>query len=193
VVPVRFYEFADESEASAYAIADNKLSEIAEWDEEKLGEIFAELAQTDESLLRETGFDSGEIERLIAETSGGLVGEDPGPGEPPLNPVSRLGEVYELGPHRLMCGDSTNAEHVARLMNGERATLLSTDPPYCVDYTGMDRFTTANRAAKTGPMCIARSTSRTWASSWTRCSKRCCRTCSTTRRRTCGTRTCSSR
>jgi hypothetical protein len=61
-------------------------------------------------------------------------GTDPGPEEPPKNPVSRRGEVYELGPHRLMCGDSTDAEDVRHLVGDARATLMATDPPYLVDY-----------------------------------------------------------
>ncbi len=140
LVPVRFHEFTDDAEAAAYAIADNKLSEIAEWDEDQLGQIFAELKAVDEALLMETGFGAHEIDELIREaTGGGAGGEDPGPTEPPLDPVSKLGEIYELGPHRLMCGDSTSADHMKQLVDGETAALLSTDPPYCVDYTGMDR------------------------------------------------------
>jgi ParB-like chromosome segregation protein Spo0J len=96
LVPVRFHEFTDESEAAAYAIADNRLSEIAEWDEVQLGQIFAEMKQLDDALLAETGFDAGEIDRLIHEAESGGVGEDPGPAEPPLNPVSRTGELYEI-------------------------------------------------------------------------------------------------
>jgi DNA modification methylase len=140
LVPVRFHEFTDEAEAAAYAIADNKLSEIAEWDEQMLGEVMQEIRALDDKLLRETGFDGDEIDRLIREAGGAdLVGEDPGLSEPPLVPVSKPGDSYELGAHRLMCGDSTSAEHVKRLLDGEIAALLSTDPPYCVDYTGMDR------------------------------------------------------
>jgi DNA modification methylase len=67
------------------------------------------------------------------------VGEDPGPLEPSVNPVSERGQIYQLGPHRVMCGDSTSAADMARLLGGEVASLLSTDPPYCVDYTGKDR------------------------------------------------------
>ncbi|MFT3838957.1 MAG: DNA methyltransferase [Myxococcaceae bacterium] len=138
LVPVRFHEFADESEAAAYAIADNRLSEISEWDDEKLGEVFAELRRIDESLLLETGFGAKEIDRLIRDVSGG-AGEDAGPTEPPVNPVSKLGELYQLGPHRLLCGDSTNTTDVAKLLNGERAVLMATDAPYLVDYDGEDR------------------------------------------------------
>jgi site-specific DNA-methyltransferase (adenine-specific) len=110
LVPVRFHEFVDEAEAAAYAIADNKLSELAEWDEQKLGEIFAEIKLADEALLAETGFGAREIDQLIREAAGpDLVGEDPGPTEPPTNPVSRPGEIYALGPHLLMCGDPTTS------------------------------------------------------------------------------------
>jgi DNA modification methylase len=135
LVPVRFHEFADESEAAAYAIADNRLSEVAEWDDEKLGEVFAELQRLDASLLAETGFSAKDIDRLIREVSGAGEGEDPGPTEPPSNPVSKLGEMYQLGPHRLMCGDSTVSTDVAKLLDGQRAVMMATDPPYLVDYT----------------------------------------------------------
>jgi DNA modification methylase len=147
LVPTRFVEFTDEAEASAYAIADNKLSEIAEWDEVALAEVLAEIRALDEKLLLETGFDSAEIDRLIREASGtDTVGEDPGPTEPPLNPVSRLGQIYQLGPHRLMCGDSTKQDDVLLLMNGERAVLCATDPPYLVDYDGTNHPQSFERA-----------------------------------------------
>src|SRR5207244_1662210 len=58
---------------------------------------------------------------------------------PPEEPVSQPGELYSLGPHRLLCGDSTNPEDVSRLMGGEKAALCATDPPYVVDYTGKER------------------------------------------------------
>ena len=60
----------------------------------------------------------------------------PGPEEPPEDPVSRLGDLWLLGDHRLLCGDSTNAEDLARLMGDAKASLLATDPPYLVDYQG---------------------------------------------------------
>ncbi|MBN1458344.1 MAG: DNA modification methylase [Armatimonadetes bacterium] len=64
---------------------------------------------------------------------------DPGPGEPPENPTTQPGDLWLLGEHRLLCGDSSSAPDMDRLLAGERAALLSTDPPYCVNYTGADR------------------------------------------------------
>ena len=56
--------------------------------------------------------------------------------EIPEEPVSKTGDLYLLGEHRLLCGDSTNPENVQRLMHGKRASLMATDPPYLVDYQG---------------------------------------------------------
>ncbi len=137
-VPVRYVDL-DPADAHLLALADNKTSEIAEWDDAALGKILDELRGQDIDLLDGTGFTDSEIRKLIDGATGAGAGEDPGAGEPPLNPESQPGEIYELGPHRLMCGDSTNAEHMEQLLDGEVAALLSTDPPYCVDYTGMDR------------------------------------------------------
>jgi DNA modification methylase len=65
--------------------------------------------------------------------------DDPGPTEPPEKPITRPGDLWLLGDHRLLCGDSTKPEDLAHLMAGERAKLLSSDPPYCVEYTGDNR------------------------------------------------------
>ena len=61
--------------------------------------------------------------------------------EPPKEAVTKKGDLWILGNHRLLCGDSTSDEDVARIMNGEKASLFATDPPYCVDYTGANRPT----------------------------------------------------
>jgi len=100
------------------------------WDLTKLSEVLTGLDANGYDLTL-TGFDIQELEDLLTN-----VGPDPDENipEPPANPESKLGEVYELGPHRLMCGDATNAEHVATLMAGERAVACVTDPPYSVNY-----------------------------------------------------------
>jgi DNA modification methylase len=134
-VPVRFVEL-DPVDAHLLALADNKTSELADWNDELLGKLLSDLRAEDVDLLTGTGFTDAEIHRLVDGTFGGNGGTDPGATVPPENPVSRRGEIYELGPHRLMCGDSTSADDVRLLMNGERAVLCATDPPYLVDYDG---------------------------------------------------------
>ena len=100
------------------------------WDLTKLSEVLTGLDANGYDLTL-TGFDIQELEDLLTN-----VGPDPDENipEPPANPESKLGEVYELGPHRLMCGDSTNAEHVATLLGGVKPHLMVTDPPYGVEY-----------------------------------------------------------
>jgi len=139
-VPVVWFEGTD-LDATAFAIADNRTHEFARWDEPALAQLLQHL-QAEDSLAG-VGFDEADLNELLdrlAEAQG-LVNEidDPGPGEPPETPVSQPGDLWLLGDHRLLCGDSTKAEDVARVMAGEIAVLLSTDPPYCVNYTGNDR------------------------------------------------------
>lgn len=124
------------TELVAYAIADNRTAELATWDEVPLAKMLEELRKED--LLDGVGFEPLEIDELLEEHD---LFEKPAvedvPPEPiPETPVTREGDLWLLGDHRLLCGDSTNAEHMARLMNGETAALLATDPPYLVDYQG---------------------------------------------------------
>ncbi len=123
--------------ATGYAISDNRTAELAEWDEEALGKLLTEL-RAEEVDLAALGWADEDLERLLDELEGGdgEAGEDPGAGDPPEVAVSQLGEIYALGPHRLLCGDSTDVAAVARLMRGEKAVLMATDPPYLVDYDG---------------------------------------------------------
>jgi len=135
-VPVRFLDIS-EADAQLLALADNKLGEIAEWNDDILARVLADL-KAQNVALEPSGFDAKEIDRLIAELNAqdlSIVVEEPTPA-PPKNPQSKRGEVYQLGPHRIMCGDSTSADDVLKLMVGERAALLATDPPYLVDYDG---------------------------------------------------------
>ncbi len=126
-------------EATALAIALNRTAELAEWNEPALAELLGTLRA--EGALEGIGFSAEEVLDLIGSLDngdGGLV-EDPGPSEPPVDPITRSGDLWQLGDHRLLCGDSTKPADIQRVLAGERAALLSTDPPYCVDYTGNDR------------------------------------------------------
>jgi DNA modification methylase len=138
-VPVVWFEGPD-LDAVAYGIADNRTHEFATWDEPALAKILEQLRAEDS--LEGVGYSPSEIDDLLAEFGAGAESgpvDDPGPTEPPAIATSRPGDLWILGNHRLLCGDSTKAEDVARVLAGEKAALLSTDPPYCVDYTGMDR------------------------------------------------------
>ena len=138
-VPVVWFRGSD-LDATAYAIADNRSHEYSTWDEPALAKLLQELRAEDS--LDGVGFESSDIDRLLAEIDAAgpnPVVEDPGPEDPPEIPTSRAGDLWILGEHRLLCGDSTNADDIRRLLGGETAALLSTDPPYCVGYTGNDR------------------------------------------------------
>lgn len=113
-------EFADEAQFVDYNIRDNKAGEFAQWDEGLLAELGAEF----EVDLGEMGFD---IE--LEETTEGNTDEDDVP-DVPEEPTAKLGQIWKLGDHRLMCGDSTDRAQVEALMGGEDVFSVVTDPPY---------------------------------------------------------------
>ncbi|MGG7567888.1 site-specific DNA-methyltransferase [Rhodovulum sp. DZ06] len=121
-----------EAQRRAYVIADNRLAEAAGWDEALLGEELNLLAQGGFE-LELTGFDGAELDRLLSGGGHGREDEDEVP-EPPAEPITRPGDLWILGAHRLLCGDSTDAAQVARLLGGVRPHLMVTDPPYGVNY-----------------------------------------------------------
>lgn len=131
----------------AYVLADNQLALNAGWDDGLLKLELGELSHAgfDLDLI---GFDGDQIARLLAaEPSLGLTDEDEIP-EPPKQPATRRGDLWLLGEHRLLCGDSTNAEDVTRVMDGKRAALFATDPPYLVDYDGTNHPTRKTASAR---------------------------------------------
>ena len=125
-----------DTQRRAYIIADNKLALNAGWDDELLAIEFSELADAGfDNLL--TGFTQDEIDALTPEQiPEGLTDEDAVP-EVQAEPVSKLGDVWLLGRHRLMCGDSTSIEQAEKLMDGVKADMVFTDPPYNVAYEGL--------------------------------------------------------
>lgn len=124
---IRIVGLTDE-QRRALTIADNKLGLNAGWDEALL---VAEL-QTLGDLQGLVGFSEDELTRLF-KGHAGLTDPDEAP-EPPTEPVSRTGDLWALGEHRLLCGDATNAEDVARVLGGVKPNLMVTDPPYGVSY-----------------------------------------------------------
>jgi DNA modification methylase len=131
-----------ENQKRAYVIADNKLALNAGWDEEllKLEIKDLEASDFDISLL---GFNAEELENIMdePEKTEGLTEDDEVP-EPPEQPITVPGDVWVLGKHRLMCGDSTSIDTVDKLMDGQKADMVFTDPPYGVEYQ-------SNRRTKT--------------------------------------------
>ena len=129
-------------QVQAYRIADNKTGEIAEWNYDLLPVEIKELQEKDFDLSL-LGFEADELDKLLnggTEENTIAEGETDADAVPevPEEPVSQPGVIYQLGKHRLMCGDSTKAEDVARLMAGEKADMVFTDPPYGVSYRGVN-------------------------------------------------------
>jgi DNA modification methylase len=134
-VPVIRFEHLSEAQKRAYLIADNQLALQAGWDDAVLAEELAWLR--DERFdLDLVGFDATELERLLAIADGGTASdeaEDEVP-EPPEDPVSKPGDLWVLGNHRLLCGDATVLADVERVLGGQLVDMTFCDPPYNVDY-----------------------------------------------------------
>jgi DNA modification methylase len=129
----------DDMTAEAYAVADNRLQELASWDENALADL---LKDFDKELLDCVGYSNGELDKLLKD----LDAEASRNKQEDFDVEQRMesaresttdikpGDIFQLGSHRLMCGDSTSKDNVAKLMAGEKANLVFTDPPYNVDY-----------------------------------------------------------
>jgi DNA modification methylase len=130
-VPVHVASGLTPAQVKAYRIADNKTAELADWDQQQLVQELAALQQLDFDLDL-VGFSSEELQQLLqAEIASGLVDEDDVP-QAPDEPITRPGDLWQLGEHRLLCGDASRAENVDRLRAGAVIHLVHTDPPYNV-------------------------------------------------------------
>ena len=132
-VPVHVATDLNPEQIRAYRIADNKTADLAEWDYDILPIELSELADAgfDMDLL---GFDEKELNKLLdTEIQQGLTDPDDVP-EVPDEPMSQSGDLWLLGEHRLLCGDSTSADDVKQMMDGQKAQMVFTDPPYNVNY-----------------------------------------------------------
>ena len=151
-VPVARLCHLSKKEKLGLLVADNRITENAGWDDEKLHDVLQQLH--DENFdLSVLGFSNKELEQFRAEFESEIAMadiEDDVPDEEPTAIVSQQGDVWVLGEHTLMCGDALNRESVEELMDGEKATMTFTDPPYNVAYEGSvkDRAEKRNRAIK---------------------------------------------
>lgn len=135
-VPVEYQEYASLAEEYADLTADNRLAELADMNNTMLADILSEI-DTGELPLELTGYTEADLEGII----GAIAGQDDA--EPndqdneydqPLPPMSKPGDIWLLGPHRLICGDATDEKTIETLMNGEKGAMVHTDPPYGVSY-----------------------------------------------------------
>ena len=130
-VPVHVAQDLSPEQIKAYRIADNKTAELAEWNYDLLPIELADLQSCnyDLGLL---GFDQDELARLLnPELSEGLTDPDDIPA-PPDEAITQPGDLWVLGNHRLLCGDSSNPQHLARLLGDQTIQLVNMDPPYNV-------------------------------------------------------------
>lgn len=133
-VPVHVALDMTPEQARAYRIADNKLNELATWDKDLLPLELADLKGMDID-LNGLGFTDADLESILGQGGSGKDGEcDPDDVLDAVEPVTKPGDLWLLGEHRVLCGDSTNAEDVARLLDGRTPFIMVTDPPYGVEY-----------------------------------------------------------
>jgi len=132
-VPVHRATGLTPEQARSYRIADNKLGELAEWDFDRLRVELADLQASDVD-LELLGFNAAELEHLLGPVHGNPGQADPDAiPAPPDEAVTKPGDIWQLGDHRLLCGDSSKPEDLDELLAGERIQLLFTDPPYNVN------------------------------------------------------------
>ena len=142
-VPISVIDNLSEEQINAYRIADNRTAEESEWDNELLKMEIKDLEAKDFK-LNLLGFNDEQLNNILFEEKQGLTDEDEVP-ETPEEPISKLGDIWKLGNHRVMCGNSVDYEDVHKLMNNKIADLVNTDPPYGVSYqsnmrTKSDKF-----------------------------------------------------
>lgn len=138
-VPTIMLEHLTEAQATAIAIADNRLSDLSRWDDRLLAGVMLELSQQDLSFdLEATGFTMGEIDLMIEGIEiDGDPPDDPADELPPAGPaLTQDGDLWQCGPHLVLCGDARDQAAYERLMGAERAAMIFGDPPYNVPING---------------------------------------------------------
>lgn len=148
-VPCVFVDYLTEAQKKAYIIADNRMAMDAGWDEELL-RIEIEALQAEDFNIALTGFEEQELADLFASDDKSDVEDDNFDLNEALEKATfvQRGDVWQVGRHRLMCGDATSAEDVEILMDGKKANLILTDPPYGVSFTSSDGLSIQNDSIK---------------------------------------------
>lgn len=132
-IPVHIATGLTAAQIKAYRLADNRTSEEAEWDEELLGIELGELSDLGFD-LELTGFNDEELEKLLCEINENGLTEDDAIPEVPTEAVTKAGDIWQLGEHKLICGDSLDTEILDALLAGHLVDMVFTDPPYNVNY-----------------------------------------------------------
>ena len=132
-VPITVADNLTPEQINAYRIADNRTAEESEWDNELLKMEIKDLEAKDFKLDL-LGFNEDQLNDMLFEEKQGLTDEDEVP-ETPEEPITKLGDIWKLGKHKLICGDATNKDTVKLLMEDNKADLIFTDPPYNVNYS----------------------------------------------------------
>jgi DNA modification methylase len=137
----------DDTTAKAYALADNRTAELGSYDEQALADLISQVGSVDPELLQASGWDDKAVQELLD----GLQAEPQPIDDPDWMPettksITKRGDIWQLGPHRLICGDSTDDDTYQQLLEGEQVDCIFTDPPYNVAYQGgtKEKLTIAN-------------------------------------------------
>ncbi|MBV7259011.1 ParB N-terminal domain-containing protein [Erythrobacter sp. WH158] len=133
-VPIIRAKFVSDADRRAFALADNKIASLSGWDEDILSEELSALFETDYEIGL-TGFGAGDIDFAIVNNDETVL-DDQGPSDPPPDPVSRIGDLWLIGPHRIYCGDARDALSWEALVGNARADIIFADPPYNVPIDG---------------------------------------------------------
>lgn len=139
-VPVDYQDYATEAEEYADLVADNRIAELSEIDNEMLNSILEDIKEYEDFNFELTGYTDCDIDSILENVDGLDFEEDTEAVEDdyevelPAEPKAKYGEIYQLGNHRLMCGDSTKIEDVEKLMDNDKAHMVFTDPPWNVNY-----------------------------------------------------------
>jgi DNA modification methylase len=133
-VPITIADNLTPEQINAYRIADNRTAEESEWDSELLKMEIKDLEAKDFKLDL-LGFNEDQLNDILFEEKQGLTDEDEVP-EAPEEPISKLGDIWKLGNHRVMCGDSTKEDDIKKLINNNKIDLIYTDPPYGINEKG---------------------------------------------------------